>query len=1768
MAVGVSNPPITGGDAPRAFGEATVGGTGASLLENRTTRVCRFGSGCVMLDSLSVTINLGDAAFPGALSAGSLQLYAPAPSDQLATPEALTWTFGTRILFVSADKTAGGEPREVTLEDRDGRQVMFRFENGSAWAYPQGKFRDTSRRLFMVDANGVAVTNNPAWYDLSYGNGNSDRFPAQPDASGIRPLAAVYVAGGRWLTLASSGLDVVWDTANALRQIKTASALADIVTETGRRYRIDFYAVADVQKNGNLYVPIGTPKVTWTIENPSATSVDRLTITRTTGGSAKVYDARYTPYFGRWVVTAPGDLRKEESYSFWDASETVREEHRKVLSPAGQAVRHSIKKWQKFAWDQAVVAEVNDPDGAAMTTTNTYYTNPAEAGRYARLKTVLNADGSWVRYDYDGTGRTIEEVRPFGDSPPTAANAQARVTTYSYAPVDANDTPALGDQRPRTIVETALGREVSRTYHAYALIGGEQVGIVEQCAQPGAAYGAASNRRTVSRHYAATNPVVSAGLLRQVEHPDGTTASYDYAFGTCNAAEPSFTAGAGDAYRVMVTDGTTDHPEGIANKTTRKTAVYDSRGFNALSETWAFAGGTNYARIAWTARAFDAFGHATNVLYSNGLREEAAWNDCCGKSSDIAADGVRRDYAYDELGRLSILDKTTGTGTNLLEVYGYDAAGVRLSTTRYGGNLSLTSSNRYDTAGRILASADPAGLVTTYQYPDPLASVTLSPGGLLTNTTVRYPDGQTRYTDQNGIRQQTYTYGVNPDGTQWSAVFIGPLGANSPVWQKSTADLLGRTITTERPGFGGAALITSNFFNTAGHLVRTAEYSSLSASAPLRETLFEYDALGAQTLSAQDLNLNGVLDLDGPDRVSSNATEFVQINGDWYHEASSYTFPENNSATALLTGTQRQRLTGLGGATDHGILTAESISLDLLGNASLQQTHIDRDNAVRVGLVSTPDSTPDSTNASTTVSVNGLTQYTISKTGVLTTYTHDALGRLIHTVTACRDPQRQISSFTHYNALGQVDYVADALSNRTTFVYCPTTGRRIAVTDALTNTTHTAYDPEGRVIATWGATYPVAYEYDPYGRMTAMATTREPTNDFAALAAKLVAGASIASIGSTGSLDITQWLYDTATGLLTNKVYSDGKGPSYSYTPDGKLETRNWARGVTTTYSYTNTTGELIGITYSDATPSVSFTYDRLGRQKVAQTFLSAHHFAYDPATLALSTETVIDLQTGASNVITRTTDALGRSSGLSLGSDYATSYAYNPLGRFHSVSSSVFSVSSVANYSYLPGSDLIFGWSNGVVSVSRAFEPHRDLITAVENRAGEAVVSRFEYTNDELARRTRRVDNESVTNNFAYNPRSELTAAAMCTNSYGYAYDPIGNRLAATNNDEVLTYLANALNQYTNIADGVTLKPVYDLDGNMVSYGGSTFVWDGENRLIQVSNFQYHVSFAYDYLSRRFQKVVGSSTNTFLYDGWAMIQETTGTQTNSYVYGLDLSGSMQGAGTIGGILTADLNGTTVFYYYDANGNVTDLVDTNGTSVAHYEYGPFGQITVKTGTLADDNPFRFSTKYLDDDVDLYYYGYRYYNPELGRWVNRDPIGEEAFFQQIAKSISEDDLNRLAIRSNMPAYLFVENNPIIEYDLLGLNNPGCDLPDGLNPGTGTGADRDAYLRCCAQHDAAYYRHGCTAASWGHNIGGIAADIAGCKFCSILVNRLSPCARANSDVVACFARVCSGIGSPPTGDRWFCPNGPYRGRFYDNWVDIPASCWENGQRPVSP
>ena len=176
-------------------------------------------------------------------------------------------------------------------------------------------------------------------------------------------------------------------------------------------------------------------------------------------------------------------------------------------------------------------------------------------------------------------------------------------------------------------------------------------------------------------------------------------------------------------------------------------------------------------------------------------------------------------------------------------------------------------------------------------------------------------------------------------------------------------------------------------------------------------------------------------------------------------------------------------------------------------------------------------------------------------------------------------------------------------------------------------------------------------------------------------------------------------------------------------------------------------------------------------------------------------------------------------------------------------------------------------------------------------------------------------------------------------------------------------------------------------------------------------------------------------------------LNATNNALVRSYVWGLDLSGSLSGAGGVGGLLWVTLHTVsgpaagTHFAAYDGNGNVVGLVSaTTGTETARYEYGPFGEPIRASGPVAALNPFRFSTKRTDPTIDLVLYEYRGYQPNTGRWLNRDPIeerGAEVMLRQNGRV-------RLKYAELLPdganLYGFVRNDPVSLVDADGRAIP--------------------------------------------------------------------------------------------------------------------------------
>jgi len=130
-------------------------------------------------------------------------------------------------------------------------------------------------------------------------------------------------------------------------------------------------------------------------------------------------------------------------------------------------------------------------------------------------------------------------------------------------------------------------------------------------------------------------------------------------------------------------------------------------------------------------------------------------------------------------------------------------------------------------------------------------------------------------------------------------------------------------------------------------------------------------------------------------------------------------------------------------------------------------------------------------------------------------------------------------------------------------------------------------------------------------------------------------------------------------------------------------------------------------------------------------------------------------------------------------------------------------------------------------------------------------------------------------------------------------------------------------------------------------------------------------------------------------------LNATNNTLVRSYAWGLDLSGTKDGAGGVGGLAWVTLHTAsgpasgTHFTCHDGNGNIVSLVSaTTGDVTARYEYGPFGKPIRISGPAATLNPFRFSTKRTDNTTDPVLYEYRVYSSSTGRWLSQNPIEEE------------------------------------------------------------------------------------------------------------------------------------------------------------------------------
>ena len=626
------------------------------------------------------------------------------------------------------------------------------------------------------------------------------------------------------------------------------------------------------------------------------------------------------------------------------------------------------------------------------------------------------------------------------------------------------------------------------------------------------------------------------------------------------------------------------------------------------------------------------------------------------------------------------------------------------------------------------------------------------------------------------------------------------------------------------------------------------------------------------------------------------------------------------------------------------------------------------------------------------------------------------------------------------------------------------------------------YSPTGELKQTVGSrTYPVAYTYDYAGRLKTLTTWQHYPDTGAAT---------------------TTWNYDAQRGWLSGKTYQSTNGPSYTYTPAGRLATRTWARSLVTTYT-TNSAGDLASLSYSDGTPTVTLGYNWLGQRTNVTDAAGTHRWQFDTAGRLLLETNTAGLLAGLK--VEATYDSLARRTNVDFSlQPSALSLSYDAASRLQTVTIG----SDVAEYSHLANSALVepiefrhngttrMTWTNQYDALNR--------LTALGSvvAGGETVGFAYGYTPANQRQAVTNADGSYWV--YAYDSLGQVTAGVkhwpdgslVPAQQFSYSFDDIGNRQTTKTGGDAnghklrtATYTANDLNQYTqrtvpgyvDVAGSastdatvtVNSQPTHrrgdyfwaelavtnetgplhqvlanvavinqgtnadlvatnvghllipptpetftnDADGNLIADGLWTYEWDGENRLIHMlsrtelpETARTDLRFTYDHQGRRISKTVSNlasgnwsliTDHRFVYDGWNLLAVLNSdlSPVTSFTWGLDASGTEQGAGGVGGLLSIQLhtgtNAGTHFPCYDGNHNVLALVNAaTGDLAAQYEYGPFHELARATGPLAQAASILAATKFHDWETGFAYYGRRYYSPSAGRWISADPIAEE------------------------------------------------------------------------------------------------------------------------------------------------------------------------------
>ncbi len=582
----------------------------------------------------------------------------------------------------------------------------------------------------------------------------------------------------------------------------------------------------------------------------------------------------------------------------------------------------------------------------------------------------------------------------------------------------------------------------------------------------------------------------------------------------------------------------------------------------------------------------------------------------------------------------------------------------------------------------------------------------------------------------------------------------------------------------------------------------------------------------------------------------------------------------------------------------------------------------------------------------------------------------DALGsQTIYTfdnqssITKITDPAGNITSMTYDEDLNLTSST-DATGNRTAFTY-DAKGNIISVTDAQGNTTTATYEDQFNQISTLsdanGNT--TTFTYDSYGNPI---TKQYPNGN--------VENFTYNGFGNLISLtdangNTTLFEYNTS-GCLTRMTYPDGSSDVYTFDSFGNLASKTDRMAQTIIYGY-DLAGRLITKSYSDGT-LVSFDYDEAGKLLSAEDENGTILFEYDE----LSRLAQVTNQNG--DIVSYGYDNADNRTRLTYPNGMVLEYTYDEMNRLTGISESG---KMVAKYSYDSLSRVIRRELKNGTYTTYDYDASNQLMELVNRKSTSEIISSFSYTYDNVGNRLAMMTPEGLTQ-YTYDSIYQLTDVIYPDGSTTfYHFDPLGNRVSEVVDEYQIDYTTNNLNQYTKV-DGDTYT--YDVNGNMTSKvtqeGVTVYTYNFENRLVQVDTARDTITYKYDPLGRRTSKMTSSGITRYIHDGLSVIMETGYSDAieATYICGLGIDE----------VLVMMRNDDSYFYSQDGLESVINITDLYGNLVESYSYDADGNTNIESSI---GNPYFFTGREYEVEIELYHYRDRYYNPIIGRFISIDSI---------------------------------------------------------------------------------------------------------------------------------------------------------------------------------